>query len=375
MMHLGIDIFKRSFRNTLIPYEMDVFRYLQNSFLKADKIKEVDFHLDVIDISYFTARTLCSYHLTQRELYFDIIASLLSHLNFIDATKTNLLLIESRYKRLRDFSKSSRVGEMAQGINSYFVSKRLNFPYIIDFDLAKEKTQATLNIQTNGKSPDFVVLDLTMTEIGLFESKGNMNGNITYDLIGAMNQINDVISPCFDYKIPVSTRFQDNNDYTQRRLRKVRKSSVNYASIKKDCTAPKETELLRKLHYASWFYLVGDFTRVESILNDGVVLPIQDENDPIYVLDIETDKNNPIYWVEQPIQVSLFSKEYGTALSLFITSRFFRRCQFKIGIYKKVIESLIKTQDTNTIFQLPDGEINYLRKYPDGTLLYLRTNK
>lgn len=257
MMHLGIDIFKRPFSNTFIPYEMDVYKYLPNDFRKRDK--EKDFQLDIIDISYFTARTLCSYHLTQRELYFDIIASLLSHLNFIDATKTNLLLSESRYKRLRDFSKSSRVGEMAQGINSYFVSKTLNFPYIIDFDLAKEKTQATLNIQTNGKSPDFVVLDLTMTEIGLFESKGNMNGNTTADLISAMNQINDVHSPCFDYNIPVSTRFQDNNDYSNKRLRKIRKSSVNYTLIKNVCTTPKETDLLRKLHYASWFYLVGDF--------------------------------------------------------------------------------------------------------------------
>lgn len=117
------------------------------------------------------------------------------------------------------------------------------------------------------------------------------------------------------------------------------------------------------------------FGRVESILNDGIVTPIQDENDPIYVLDTETDKGNPIYWVERPIDLSLFSEEYKAGLHLFITSRYFHNGELKIGIYKKVIESLIKNNDSNSFFQLPDGEINYLRKYPDGTLLFIRNNK
>lgn len=375
MMYLEIDIFNRQFRNTLIPFEMDVYRYLPNDFDKIDKTKEDDFQLDIIDISYYTARTLCSYHLTQKELYFDIIASLLSHLNFIDTTQSYLLLSESRYKRLRDFSKSSRIGEMTQGINSLFVSKRLNFPYIIDFDLAKNKTHTILNIQSKGQSPDFVVIDSSLTKIGLFESKGNMNGNVTSDLMGAMNQIKSVISPCFDHNMPVSTRFQDNNDYSHKRLRKIRKSSINYALIKNVCTTPKETDLLLKLHYASWFYLVGDFGRVDSIINDGVVTPIQDDNDPIYVLDTETDKKNPIYWVEQPMNLSINNDYFGTDLHLFISSRYFHRGEFKIGIYKKVIESLINTNEGSSNFLLPEGEVTYLKKYPDGTLLFIRPNK
>lgn len=373
-MHIGIDTFRDPLRKTLIPYEMDVYRYLPNDFLKRDKVTEDVFKIDIIDISYFTARTLCSYHLTKKELYFDVLASLLSHLNFIDTTQTNLLLSESRYRRLRDFSKSTRIGEMAQGINTSFVSNRLHFPYIIDFDLAKNKTLATLNIKTNGKSPDFVVLNSAMTKIGLFESKGNMNGNATSDLISAMNQINDVISPCFDYDIPVSTRFQDNNDFSNKRLRKIRKSSINYASIEIVCTENKDISLLKKLHYASWFYLVGDFDRVDRILNEGIVTPIQAENDPIYVLDTTTDKANPIYWVKKPLDLVTYSGEFETWLHLFINSRYFRKDLFKIGIYKSAIESTYSTNETNTSFQLPEGDINYLRKYPDSTVLYIKNN-
>lgn len=362
----------------LRQYGLEVYQYLPRSFYKNTRITENIFTLDIVDLAYSTARTLCSYHLTEKELYFDVLASMLSHLNFVDSSNSNFLLSECRYKRLRDFSKSTRIGEMAQGINYLFVAKRLNFPYIIDFDLAKEKTQGTLNIRTNGKTPDFVVLDSSMIRIGLFESKGTMSGVVSGTsgyLSKGLKQINDVISPCFNSDIPVCTKFENNNDFNLQTIPTNRKSSINYAFIEKVCAEEKDTRLLMKLHYASWFYLVGDFDRVESILNDGIVAPIEDVNDPIYVLDTETDKNDPIFWVKDAFRLSSFSKEFGTRLHLFITSRYFHRGELKIGIYKKVIDNLTKTNDTNAIFQLPEEEINYLRKYPDGTLLFIKNDK
>ncbi len=376
LIDISIDaFFHPKGRLRLKQYELEVNQYLPLSFYKNTRITENIFKLDIVDLSYSTARTLCSYHLTEKELYFDVLGSMVSHVNFIDSKHTNFLLSESRYKRLRDFSKSTRIGEMAQGINYLFVSKRLNFPYIIDFDLAKEKTKGTLNIQTKGKTPDFVVLDSTLTKIGLFESKGTMNGKVSgingY-LKKGLNQINDVIFPCFEVKLPVCTKFEHNNNIP---IDPDIKSSINYALIEKVCITPKETDLLLKLHYASWFYLVGDFGRVDSIINDGVVAPIQDENDPIYVLDTVTEKNNPIYWVEQPMNLSINNDYLGTDLHLFISSRYFHRGEFKIGIYKKVIESLINTNEGSSNFLLPEGEITYLKKYPDGTLLFIRPNK
>ena len=327
-------------------------------------------------MSYSTAKTICSYHLDQKELYYDIIASLLSHLNFIDSTRTELVLSESRYKRLRDFSKSSRIGEMAQGVNALFVAKRLLFPYIIDFDLAKQKTARTLNLQTNGKSPDFLVLDRTLTKIGLFESKGNMNGNVTRDLRNALEQIDSVRNPpCFSVKIPVSTRFQDNNDVSNKTLRKTRKSSINYGLMSTTCVDAIDSNRIRKLHYASWFYLVGDFDRVDTILNEGNVIPILIENDPTYELDSDTDKGNPIFWVKEPLRNFTLNKSLDMEMRLFITSRYFHFGEFKIGIYKSVIDAISNNSEQIIPFELPQGEINYLRKYPDGTLIYLKNNQ
>jgi hypothetical protein len=368
---MNFDIFSNLFNCNLQTFDLDVF-WFEHPLFNSNKItKEDDFSLDLVDISYSNARTLCSYHLTRKELYFDVIASLLSHLNFIDITSSNLVLSESRYERLRDFSKSTRIGEMAQGINALFVSKRLKFPYIIDFELAKKYTSATINLQTYGKTPDFLIIDNTLKKIGLFESKGNMNGNVTKDLRKAMGQIENVHNPrCKNAKVPVSTKFNNNNDFKNKNLRKVRKSSINYCLIDTICANTFDLFLLIKLNYASWFYLVGDFARVESILSSGVIENIQENNDSAYILDTDTDKDNPIYWVENPFNIRI-SENSKDPITHFILLLRLRKVDFKIGIYKKVIDELVSS---NYEFTLPDNEVDNLKKYPDGTLIYIKFN-
>ncbi len=368
--HIIIDAIRRRSVNGLVPFNLDVFKYQAPAFLKSARRQEEDFSLDILDMAYYTARTICTYTLTNQELYFDIISSLLSHLNFVDLNNNNLTLSESRYKRLRDFSKSTRIGEMAQGINTYFVTKRLGFPYFIDYDLAKEKT--SIRFESGGKSPDFVILNSTLTKVGLYESKGNMNGNATRDLLSAFGQINDVYSPpCIDYKIPVSLRFQDNNDYSNKKIRKIRKSSINYAFVETDCSTHKEYIPLKKLHYASWFYLVGDFKRVEAILEENNVPEIND-NDQFYELDNTTDEQNPIYWVKQPLLLENNTFLNGFVTYFFLHGYFRTSKNFKIGIYKKVIDGLVNEADEG--FQSPERNIAYLKKYSDGTLLYFKVD-
>jgi hypothetical protein len=379
-MLLGIELYIDRFSRINFPrHDLDVNQYYYDNFSAARKVNQPIFSLDLVDLSYSTARTLCSFHLSKKELYFDVIASMLNHLNFIDSTQTNFLLSESRYKRLRDFSKSTRIGEMAQGINALFVAKRLNFPYIIDFDLAKEKTQLTLNIQTQGKTPDFVFLDSSFEKIGLFESKGTMNGSVsgkTGFLSKGKNQIDDVNNPpCFDFHLPMCTKFANNNDVNLAAIPNNRRSSINYALRTINCGNRKDLQLLKKIHYASWFYLVGDFERVDKILNEGVVIPILDNDDPIYSLDEETDKNNPIFWVKNPLRSLVSSKENG--INIFIDVHTFHRpkSDFKIGIYKKIVEELVSNSNSDSNRNISENldDINYLRKYPDGTVLFIRT--
>lgn len=369
-MYFSLGVFKKRFsRSDLRNYSLAVFRYTPDLFYKRPRITESDFDLDIVDIAYSTARTLCTYHLTSKELYFDIVASMLSHLNFVDTSHSNLLLSASRYNRLRDFSKNSRIGEMAQGINTFFVAKRLEFPFIIDFNLAKEKTAHILNIQTKSKMPDFVVMHRGLEKIGLYESKGTMTGTVTGKngfLCDAMEQIDAVECPCFDYALPVCTKFESNNDDSSLQISGNTKSSINYALIEYDCSDERDLLKLTQLHYASWFYLVGDFERVSTILENGQIATL--EGDENYELDNETDKQNPIYWVKRNFFDLSLSLDFDISLFIGMNSNSTENI-FKIGIYKYIIDNL--SANKKTVFELPDGTINGLRKYPDGTLLYI----
>lgn len=380
-INMFIDLFSHfRFRQPFTDnYKLEVHKYSAPNFYAISKVTEDYFELDIIELAYATARTMCSYHVRHQEYYFDVISSLLSHFNFIEKNADNYLVIsESRYIRLRDFSRTTRVGEMAQAINSLFVANRLNFPFIIDFDLAKEKTQNTLNIQTNGKTPDFVVVNREFSKLGLFESKGSGGKKPNITAIGsylhkAQEQINDVTNPCFDTNIPVCVRFENNKDFTYPNQNPtIKNSSINYGLIEKNCTDKKDLKPLIKLQYTSWFYLVGDFKRVTNLLNQEIIAEILIENDPDYAYDKTTDEENPIFWVSDRFMQG-FSSAYGEIYShLTITSRYFREGELKIGIYESVIKFLRGESDT---MNFPEGNTEELKRFGDGTVILMKSNR
>ena len=70
MIYMNFDIFSNLFNCNLQTFDLDVF-WFEHPLFNSNKItKEDDFSLDLVDISYSNARTLCSYHLTRKELYF-----------------------------------------------------------------------------------------------------------------------------------------------------------------------------------------------------------------------------------------------------------------------------------------------------------------
>ena len=367
--------------NSLTKYKFQVFNHKSPDFYDKDKSKEEDdFSLDILDIGYMTARTLCSYHLNNKELYFDLMSSLFSHFNIVRKDANDYFKVsESRIFRLRDFSRTTRIGELAQGINSLFVGRRLDFPYIIDFDLAKNITSTTLNIQTNGKSPDFLILNRSLSEIGLFESKGSagkeakITSNNGY-LKKAYDQLIAVTNPCFKNLIPICVRFEHNNDILPPNSPiNTKGSSIHYELITQNCNANNDVETLYKLHYASWFYLVGDFNRVSSILLDGNIEPIESENDPNYELDTTTDKNNPIYWVKRNfLDTDLTMGNTRLYLDIYLAKSPYS--SFKIGIYKSVIDKIldfnIATENITLGIDIP-----YLKVFADNTVIKIKDQK
>lgn len=344
--------------------KFEVYKHKPIRFVKKDRVPETDFKCNIIEIAYATGRTLCSYHLDNKELYFDVLSTLFSHLNFLEINQNGYWVSsESRYNRLRDFSKTARVGELAQAVNYLYTGRVLKFPFIIDYHLVKRRS--SVPIIDNGKSPDFVILKRDFSSIGLMESKGKggkdsgVHGKLG-KLGKALVQVNAVSSPFFSPKVPMCVRFENNGDDSKRT--KIGNSSINYALIDNICPDGSNDIPLVKWHYASFFYLIGDFGRVESLLNADNIIDLQ--GDVNYDLDETTMPESPIFWLSDRVIRDLVPNVYLHIQFPFIPHE---NDGFKIGIFKSVADYL--SGGLNELNYVQESNDNYLIIFPDGTII------
>jgi hypothetical protein len=366
-MYIGAHFFTR--HNTrIIPtlYLLNVFKYNYDAskpFYKSTSELEKDFTTNDLRIAYATARALCSYHADDKELYFDIVASFLSHLNFLDKNTTDFLqLKKSRLERLRDFSKATQIGELAQGINSVFVQDRLNYPYVVDFHLFHQRIYRIP--YRKGKTPDFLILNKNRNKIGLFESKGEAakNSGIAGKLQGALIQLKSILKPCVDELVPCCTKFTDNSTDAN-------KSSIHYNIFPNDCSEnqPEPLRILR-MSYASWFYLVGDFKRAsELLLPEGLTPIIPGEATDNITYDLDTDNNKKeVYWVNH--NFGRTSLTNALRLNYEFWSDENNIAPFRIGIYKSVVDQLLNNLLINENINNTTSDEIYER-FADATLI------
>lgn len=89
----------------------------------------------------------------------------------IGSHRNEIRLAPGARTKFRDFSKSSRIGELAQGVAWLYAQEGLNHPIVIDFN-AYLQTQGIP--PKPGSSPDFVIgASLAPRTISLLESKGS----------------------------------------------------------------------------------------------------------------------------------------------------------------------------------------------------------
>ena len=354
--------------NDLNFKEFEVHEYSYNSKLKRVSInspQKTNFSTNILRISYATARTICSYHADQQEFYFDVISSFFSHLNFI---KTNpigtndFLLRKDRLNRLRDFSQKTRIGELAQGVNYLFLQERLNYPFIIDYHLFCNK----MKLSVSGQSPDYVILNSNLKTIGLFESKGEAakKSNVNGKLQSAFNQLYNAQNVLLHKNgvpvnklIPICSKFE----FNQGKI-----SSINYCfnSLRNRKSVFNRVDIYKR-HYASWFYLVGDFTRATLLNNGEVISPLETEGDISYNYETQTE----IYWVS-----NFPFRQIANYFNLKIDVLYFDSVGFKIGISKKFVHLLINTNIEEIPIQeaVIEGNMQWFR---DGTVIQINAQE
>lgn len=366
-MHIIAHLFNRHGRN-IIPklYRLEVFSYNYNPnkpFHKSTSVPEDVFPANDIRIAYATARALCSYHAEDKELYHDIVASFLSHLNILSKNESDFLQLKSsRLERLRDFSKTAQIGELAQGINSLFIQDRLNYPYVVDFHLFHKIVYKVP--YGKGKTPDFVVLDENLDKTALFESKGESakKSGIAGKLQKALVQLRSITKPCADYLIPCCTKFTDDTTHAA-------KSSIHYKIFANHCSKDRPDPLkILRMSYASWFYLVGDFKRARQLLNDESLAPIvpdQAADNIIYVLQPD-NRGQKVYWVQNSFRRTLLTRELELYYEFWSGKT--HEEPFRIGIYQAAVDRLVNNSPQLDDFAAAPSDESYQR-FADATVI------
>jgi len=316
-------------------------------------------------LSIAIARTICSEHLDKKEYWSDMISSLLGLWNIIDNKKQNLRIKSSRIERLRDFSRTSRIGEIAQGIVWLYMQDN-GYPYITDFHFfAMNKG---INIPRKASTPDFVGQDSNLTnEICLAESKGKesrSSGIIKAKLARALKQCNSseniILGSHFNVvkKLGFCTEFSDENDTNN--------STLHFVDPEKDSFHVFYDDTVMRFHYASWFYLIGDFSNAELLLSNEPIKWKKHNFDKEIIDEIE-------YWVLNKSKNDILNMLKGleSKINRIIYSHLMDVVTF--GISASVVKML------ENIKQIKNIQIDYVNKsteeyelFIDGTIILKR---
>lgn len=171
---------------------------------------------------------------------------------FILNEKNNYLTINYDNKDiLRDFSKTTRIGEIAQGINYFYFKNHMNVCSIYDYKLYANNY---LKTKISGQSPDYVLV-YNSGKLGLMESKGTLKANPSEFILNGKKQ-------CINGKSCLSSYISD--DYVSAvRFATSSKRMTRYSTLyivdppyEADWT---ETDMVKHVRneYAKWFYFLG----------------------------------------------------------------------------------------------------------------------
>ena len=364
--HILVEI-SGTLRNLLAPRQFNVFLYSlkagKRKVKKSSKAQQQDFATNLLRLSYGTARTICSYHADKREFYFDVIASLLSHFNYTEPNAVNnyFYLSKSRWSRLRDFSQTTRTGELAQGLNYLFTQERLGFPFVVDYHLFCNGNSTKIE----GRTSDFVLLNDQANTTGLMESKGEAakKDTVTTKLNDALEQLDAGQQTLLlarglyaQFLHPVCTKFQ----FVVPEV-----SSINYCDIDSaKATDIAQRDIVRR-HFASWFYLVGDFSRAQALIN-GNTIPALDEGGEV----VYDGGDSEIFWVSD-----IRWLRENNNLSIRLYWRYFKNLNFRLGIRKDFVE-LLTLSDLPAQFPQQPAVLEGARQwFRDGTVIEVKSEE
>lgn len=318
------------------------------------------------ELSVAMARTLCNEHIGIPELYFDSVQALFSLPYLINRTNNNLRFNSNRINRLRDFSRTNKIGEVAQALTWIYLEEKSNFPYVIDFELFCSKYGIT--IPANSATPDFIAQSVnTTTNICIAESKGkliNSGTTIKTKLKRGLNQCDEgEIIVNSEGKYTVTKKLCFCSEFSQDT--EIENSKFHFVDPETPSKNTSIDDFIFRAHYANWFYLLGEFENAEKLSKGEAI----DFNTRYFTKE---KINGDFYWT-----ISLFDmissssnvfdlKESKYYRPFIIFDHFYER-EVRIGIADNVLQAL-KTKDVTSI-DLKNSKSDNELLFRDGTIL------
>jgi len=167
---------------------------------------------------------------------------------------------------LRDFSATTRIGELAQGVTYAYWKWQRGYSWITDFG----PWAAGLNPPYTGKkSPDFVMLNMATNDLAVMESKGTSSWNHKQAMGLALRQCRDAVKhKAFSRGYGSVLTLDTKNHFGKGTLHIRDPERVEELS-------PELAHYIFRRSYATWFDLVGDEEMAEWCRQEiGLVRPI-----------------------------------------------------------------------------------------------------
>lgn len=312
------------------------------------------------------ARTLCSNHLDIKEFYYDFISSIFSLSLIVHRPMNNFRLRSNRLNRLRDFSRTNKIGELGQAAVWLYLMEN-GYPYINDFDFFCN--QNGIVVPANSSTPDFVAQNsATSINLCLAESKAKETVSTTRlksNLKDGLNQcdsgeslINGNGNTHFNIvkKLAFCTEFSDENNQTN--------SQLNFSDPENINDILDTNDLPLRIHYASWFYIIGDFDNVMNLINRK---PIEFNEKRFQKRNI----NGVDFWTIKifDILIDTYERHFMELFKWFYHPYIFKCEDVKLGISDNVIKYLKNTDYAMEIEKYKSESKNNYEIFVDGTII------
>ena len=198
---------------------------------------------------------------------YDILLSGLSLFGLLNYKGSHIKLKNGFRKKYRDFSRSGRIGELAQAINYIFSQERLGYKYIIDFDTFLNENSIKPII--TGGTPDYVLLGKPGNNLSILESKGSSKKNkLTTPELRAKLQ-SAMGSQCLPgvRHIQKYSRYNVSNSYASviefAESSEARESCIHFADPEYDNYDAQDYSVPIRKFYSRWLAFLGVELAVE----------------------------------------------------------------------------------------------------------------